>query len=188
MGKNDVKSNLVSSLNIRANVADQRRTFNSLWGKVHKAPLFQKASSKGDRTYQSRFASSHAYRTLASAAAKHVADMVDRDAKHLRSSVAEEKARAPAMVTLGKGSVTFLEQVLCAYVQTVLARSEKIRKATKTSLKPSRETIELVAKWLNTDIASFSGFAVHTGVTPHLKKKPSKKAGAKFVEEEATQA
>ena len=186
MPKTAVKSNLVSSLNIRGNIADQRRAFNSLWGKAHKADLFRKPSSRGDKTYQMRYASSHAYKTLSSLAAKHTADQVDRDAIFLRSSVAEEKTRAPAMVTLGRGSITFLEQILAAYVQTVLRRSERIRKVLKQTEKPNRKTVELAATWLNNDIAGASGFAVAQGVAPLAKTKAHKKS--KFVDAEAAVA
>lgn len=188
MPKQQVKSNLLSSLNIRSNVADQRRSFNALWGKAHKVSMYKKNSHKGDKTYQARFASSHAYKTLASAAAKYVADQVDSDAIYLRSSVAEEKTRAPAMVSLGKGSITFLEQILSAYVQTVLRRSERMRKVLKTTAKPSRKTVELTAKWLNSDIAGSSGFAVAYGSAPKMKLKSSKKSGSKFVSDESAVA
>lgn len=186
--KSDPAYHLKSSLNIRANIADQRRTFNTLWGRAHKAAFLQKKSSSGERSLQARFASSHAYKTLASGAAKHVADIVDQDAAHLRSSLAEEHSRAPAMVTLGKGSITFLEQVVAAYVQTVVGRAEMMRRVTKASQKPSRQLVELAARWINADIAASANFAPGLTAIPKMKPKSSGKKGRKFVADEAAEA
>lgn len=163
----------VSSLNLRADAASQRRMVNRIFqAAAKKAPLFQRKSASG-RAYASHAASSHAYKTLSSHASMAFADMLEKDAYFLRSTPKGELSRAPAMASLSAGSILMLEQVLVAFAQTAFLRAERLRKSVRKQKKPSHAVMAMATKWLASEVNAAEGLAV-IPAPPRLVSKPAK--------------
>ena len=163
----------ISSLNLRADAASQRRTINKIFQAATKrAPIFQRKSASG-RVYAAHVASSHAYKTLSSHASWAFAEMLEADSFFLRSTPQGEISRAPAMAGLSAGSILMLEQALVCFAQTAFLRSERVRKAARKQEKPSHATMALAAKWLAAEVNAAEGLSVVPS-PPRLKSKPAK--------------
>lgn len=175
MGRSKPASYSVSSLNLRADAASQRRQINKIFqAAAKKCPMFQKRSASG-KSFVNHLASSHAFKTLSSHASMAYADLLEKDSLFLRNTPHGELVRAPAMASMSAGTILMLEQVLAAFAQTAFLRAERLRKAARKQQKCSHSTVALATKWLAAEINAVDGFGVVTN-PPRLKSKPVKKA------------
>tara|TARA_B110000046_G_C12977239_1_gene391696 strand:- start:275 stop:862 length:588 start_codon:yes stop_codon:yes gene_type:complete len=166
----------VSSKNLRADAAAQRRQINSIFqAAAKKAPMFQKRTGS-EKRYANHVASSHAFKTLSSYAAMSFADQSARESEFLRRAPRGELSRAPAMANMSAGSILMLEQVLVAFAQTAFLRAERLRKAARKHQKPSRAVISLATKWLVQEVNGTEGVGV--AAPRDVVKRTKKKARA----------
>lgn len=168
----------VSSQNLRADAATQRRQINSIFqAAAKKAPMFKKYSSSGKK-YVNHMASSHAFKTLSSYAAMSFADQGERESEFLRRAPRGELSRAPAMVNMPAGSMLMLEQVLVAFTQTAFLRAERLRKTARKHEKPSAGGVALATKWLVREINNSEGVGLAAPLVIATRRKKKKEKGA----------